>query len=235
MSSMPKCWAVIPAAGIGERVGASIPKQYLKIAGKTILAHAIDPFVKNRRIAGITIALHPHDEYFDALSIKSSSDKIQVMEGGETRAHSVLNALNSIVARMNHGDYVLVHDAARPCLTTHDLNKLIDVCMNHEIGGIIGSRVSDTIKHVEDNNIIATINREHVWRAYTPQMFKYDLLRNAIESALKNNVCITDEASAIEYLGHQSCMVEGDASNIKVTTAEDIALAEIYLQKELNT
>ncbi|MFK8028263.1 MAG: 2-C-methyl-D-erythritol 4-phosphate cytidylyltransferase [Gammaproteobacteria bacterium] len=232
---MPKCWAVIPAAGIGERVGASIPKQYLKIAGKTILEHAIHSFVGNSRITGITIALHPHDVHFETLSIKPSSDKIQVELGGETRAHSVLNVLSSIDLYMNHGDFVLVHDAARPCLTDSDLDKLIDAGIHHEVGAILGSRVSDTIKHVENNNIVSTINRENVWRAYTPQMFKYDILKNALESALKNNVCITDEASAIEYLGHQSCMVEGDARNIKVTTVEDIALAEIFLQKELNT
>ena len=234
MNAMPKCWAVIPAAGIGERVGSKIPKQYLQIAGKTILEHAISPFIDNSRIAGITVALHPQDTYFDTLDIKSCSEKVHVATGGVTRAHSVFNALESFEAKLDKNDYILVHDAARPCLTMSDLDKLIDVCIQHEVGGIIGSRVTDTIKYVENDNIVNTLDRENIWRAYTPQMFKFGVLQNAIQKAFKNKVCITDEASALEYAGYQPCMVEGDARNIKVTTAEDVFLAETFLKKEFN-
>ncbi len=156
------------------------------------------------------------------------------MIGGDTRAHSVLNALDSFEAQLREDDFVLVHDAARPCLTMSDLNQLIDVCVQHDVGGILGSRVTDTIKLVENNNIINTLDRENIWRAYTPQMFKFGLLHDAIQQAFEHNVCITDEASALEYIDRQPCMVEGDARNIKVTTAEDISLAEMFLQKENN-
>jgi len=236
MNALPKCWAVIPAAGIGERVGSNIPKQYLKIAGKTILEHSLAPFVNTSRIAGITIALHPQDAHFTSLDIsRSTCDKIHTVTGGATRAHSVLNALESFEAQIREDDFILVHDAARPCLTERDLDQLIDVCLAHEVGGIIGSCVTDTLKHVENNNIVNTVDRENIWRAYTPQMFKFGMLQRAIQTALKDGVCITDEASALEYMGYQPCMVEGDVRNIKVTTATDVSLAEIFLQQEMKS
>jgi 2-C-methyl-D-erythritol 4-phosphate cytidylyltransferase len=234
MNTVPKCWAVVPAAGVGERVGSSIPKQYLQIEGKTILEHAINPFIRNSRIAGITVALNPQDTHFSTLGLKSSSGKIHSVIGGVTRAHSVLNALDSIEAQLDKDDFILVHDAARPCLTMGDLDRLIDVCIRHEVGGVIGSRVTDTIKQVDNNNIINTLDRENIWRAYTPQMFKFGVLQSAIQKAFKDNVAITDEASALEYVGYKPRMVEGDSRNIKVTTAEDLSLAIIFLQKENN-
>ncbi|MFK7794414.1 MAG: 2-C-methyl-D-erythritol 4-phosphate cytidylyltransferase [Gammaproteobacteria bacterium] len=235
MSRLPKCWAVIPAAGIGERVSSTIPKQYLQIAGKTILQHAITPFVGNSHIAGITVALHPEDTHFSTLDMTiAARDKLHTVIGGATRAQSVLNALNSFEAQLDKDDFVLVHDAARPCLTNNDLDLLIDACLAHEVGGIIGSRVVDTIKYVENNNIVDTLDRENIWRAYTPQMFRFGILKSAIQKAFENNVCITDEASAIEYIGYQPCMVDGDARNIKVTTEQDISLAEMFLQEETN-
>ena len=234
MSTVPKCWAVIPAAGIGERVGSSIPKQYLEVAGKSILEHAISAFISNTRIAGITIALNSQDDHFDALDIKTSSGKIHSVIGGVTRAHSVLNALGSIEAQLDKDDFVLVHDAARPCLAMSDLDQLINICIQHEVGGIIGSPVSDTIKQVDNSSIVNTLDRDNIWRAYTPQMFKLGVLRSAIQNALANNVSITDEASAIEHAGYKPCMVEGDSRNIKVTTAEDISLVEMFLQRESN-
>jgi|TARA_B110000238_G_C16102637_1_gene428908 2-C-methyl-D-erythritol 4-phosphate cytidylyltransferase len=233
MNTMPKCWAVIPAAGIGQRVGSKIPKQYLQIAGKTILEHSITPLIDNNRIAGVTVVLHPQDTHFADIRM-GASDKIRTVIGGATRAHSVLNALKSFETQLAKDDFVLVHDAARPCLTSDDLNRLINLCLDHEVGGIIGSRVTDTIKQVEDNNVVNTLDRENIWRAYTPQMFKFGILQSAIQKAFEDNVSITDEASAIEYAGYQPCMVEGDVRNIKVTTAEDISLAEIFLQEEFN-
>ena len=233
MSALPKCWAVIPAAGIGERVGSKIPKQYLQVAGKTILEHSITPFVNSSYMVGITVAIHPQDTCFESLNLKNSaSNKLHSVTGGATRAHSVLNALNSIEAKVDENDFVLVHDAARPCLSDSDLNHLIASCMAHDVGGIIGVRMTDTIKNVDKDGMVSTLDRENIWRAYTPQMFKFGLLRRAIQSALNDNVYITDEASAIEYIGYQPCIVEGDARNIKVTTAEDVALAEIFLKKK---
>ncbi len=232
MNTVPKCWAVIPAAGVGERVGSSIPKQYLQIEGKTILEHAINPFIRNSRIEGITVALNPQDSHFSTLGIKSSSRKIHSVTGGVTRAHSVLSALDSFEAQLDKGDFVLVHDAARPFLTMNDLDRLIDVCLRHEVGGVIGARVTDTIKQVDNNHIVNTLDRENIWRAFTPQMFKFGALQFAVQKALKENIAITDEASALEYSGYKPRMVEGDSRNIKVTIAEDLSLAEIFLQKE---
>tara|TARA_R110002096_G_scaffold235909_7_gene426251 strand:- start:24 stop:734 length:711 start_codon:yes stop_codon:yes gene_type:complete len=235
MNTLPKCWVIIPAAGIGERVGSTTPKQYLQLAGKTLLEHAINPFIGNNRIAGITVALHSQDRHFATLKMGNTvRDKIHSVIGGDTRAQSVLNALESLDELLAEDDFVLVHDAARPCLTSDDLDRLIDVCLQHEVGGIVGSRVSDTIKSVERNNIVNTLDRENIWRAYTPQMFKYGLLHNAIRQAFKDNVGITDEASALEYMGYKPCIVEGDARNIKVTTKEDIYLAEVFLQNIIN-
>ncbi len=233
MNSSPQCWAVIPAAGIGERVGLSIPKQYLQIAGKTILEHAIQPFISHSCVKGITVALNPNDTQFESLSIYHSCAKLHFVEGGETRAHSVLNALQSVEAQIDRNDFVLVHDAARPCLTASDLDKLINKCLSHKVGGILGSKVSDTIKQVEAGKIINTLDRGNIWRAFTPQMFKLGLLQSAIKKAFDNNIVITDESSAIEYAGYTPCMIEGDAGNIKVTTAEDIALAEFFLTKDM--
>ena len=234
MNTLPKCWAVIPAAGIGERVGASIPKQYLNIANKTILEHSIFPFIENSRVAGITIALNSQDKHFATLDSISASRKIQTVQGGATRAHSVLNALDGLRDQISEDDFVLVHDAARPCLSMADLDKLIDACLGHEVGGILAGRVADTIKQVDSGEIVNTLNRENIWHAYTPQMFKLGMLKTAIQQALNNNIEITDEASAIEYIGCQPCVVEGNARNIKVTTAEDVSLAKMFMSAENN-
>ena len=230
--TMSKYWAVIPAAGIGERVGSKVPKQYLNLHGKTILEHSISAFIQSDRIAGIVFALHSKDSFFSNLRIPSDNLQIHAVAGGETRAQSVLNALNFLQDHAQDDEFVLVHDAARPCLTLSDLHKLIDQCEVNKVGGILAIPMQDTVKQVEANNIVGTIKRDKIWRALTPQMFKIGMLRDAIKKSFKDNVDITDEASAVEYAGYKPCIVKGDTRNIKVTMTEDIAIAGLFLQGE---
>ncbi len=229
MNKSSECWAVIPAAGIGQRMKLSTPKQYLEIQGKTILEYAAQPLLKNNYIKKVIFALHADDDHFARLSFDNFHEKIHTVTGGETRAHSVLNALDAIQNDIRPDAYVLVHDAARPCLSEEDLANLIAACATHEVGGILGAPVTDTVKHVQQHTILGTLDREHLWCAFTPQMFKFKLLYQAITQALQSNAIITDEASAMEKAGYQPCIVQGNLRNIKVTHAEDIATAEAYL------
>lgn len=229
MKNSPECWAIIPAAGVGQRMASSIPKQYLQIKDKTILEYAAQPFLENARVKKIVFALHANDENFSNISFHDPQQKISTVIGGETRAHSVLNALRVMNKDIDENSFVLVHDAARPCLCAEDLENLIETCLPHEVGGILAARVTDTIKQVEDHAIISTIDRHYLWRAFTPQMFKFNILYQTINQALKNNFTVTDEASAVERAGYQPAIVESSVRNIKVTHADDITLAEAYL------
>ena len=228
MSDDTRCWAIIPAAGIGERIGAEIPKQYIQIANKTILEHALLPFLNNDKIEGVAVALNANDEHFENLNFDTKK-KIITVTGGRTRAHSVFNALLAIKDKLNANDFVLIHDAARPCLSDNDLNKLIDATMQHDIGSILAGSIADTVKRVEGKIIIETLDRSKLWRAYTPQMFRYQLLLDALKKCIDENIPITDEANAIETIGFKPEIVQGDPSNIKVTTPEDLKVAERYL------
>ena len=228
---VPVCWAIIPAAGVGARVsGSPVPKQYLRIEGKTILEHALSPFIDCESIAGVAIALHEKDRWFADLTINCKSKELWVVPGGKTRPHSVLNALYHLQEYAGKGDFVLVHDAARPCLTPADLRLLIDTCTNDAVGGILGKPLMDTIKRVHDGSIETTVSRENLWRALTPQMFRFGLLLDALKQATERQNEVTDEASAVEMYGFQPRVIEGDARNIKVTTTEDIPIVQMFVQ-----
>lgn len=229
MNEKPVCWAIIPAAGIGQRMASSTPKQYLQIQGKTILEYASQTLLQSAAIKHVVFALHADDDCFSQIEFSTNANKVRRLVGGETRAQSVLRALESIKDEAQQDDFVLVHDAARPCLSESDLEKLIEVCMRHEVGGILAVPVTDTIKQVHAKQISETLDRNLIWRAFTPQMFKIRILYEAIKQALENNVSITDEASAVEYLGYRPCVVEGSVRNIKVTNPEDLNIAEMYL------
>lgn len=222
-----KIIAVIPAAGVGARMQADKPKQYLTILGKTILEHTLSIMLAHPSIERIIVALGKDDPYARTLSLLSHP-KIQCVEGGETRAESVLNALNEID---EENAWALVHDAARPCLTHADLNKLLGIDDDH--GAILAIPVTDTIKRSNGKPaIIATEDRSQLWQAQTPQFFRADLLKTALEKGLSNNETITDEASAMELAGFQPHLVAGRSDNIKVTRPEDLALAEFYLTRK---
>ena len=218
--------AIVPAAGIGSRMGADCPKQYLTLAGKTILEHTLGCLLSHPAIARVIVALAPHDEWFEQLAV-AADPRILRVEGGIERAYSVLNALH-----VAQGKWVLVHDAARPCLCHGDLDKLIATAMACD-GAILGSRVRDTMKRTDGaGNIVATVEREQLWHALTPQMFPSATLKRALEEELALGALITDEASAMERAGFTVKMVEGRADNIKVTRPEDLSLAELFLQQQ---
>lgn len=218
--------AIVPAAGIGSRMGANCPKQYLTLAGKTILEHTLGCLLSHPAIARVIVALAPHDGWFEQLAV-AADPRILRVEGGIERAYSVLNALH-----VAQGKWVLVHDAARPCLCHGDLDKLIATAMACD-GAILGSRVRDTMKRTDGaGNIVATVEREQLWHALTPQMFPTGTLKRALEEGLALGALITDEASAMERAGFTVKMVEGRADNIKVTRPEDLSLAELFLQQQ---
>lgn len=222
-----KIIAVIPAAGVGSRMKADKPKQYLTILGKPILEHTLNIMLSHPAIERVIVALSKDDPYAANLSVLSHP-KIQCVEGGETRAESVLNALNSI---QEENVWALVHDAARPCLAEADLNKILDI--NDDHGAILAIPVTDTIKRSDQaNDIIATEDRSQLWQAQTPQFFRADLLRNALNKGLEKQYTITDEASAMELAGFRPHLVAGRSDNIKVTRPEDLALAEFYLTRK---
>lgn len=230
-SQSPKYWIIIPAAGVGKRMGADRPKQYLPLLGKSVIEQTIDCFITHSRVERIVVALSRDDGYWPELDI-SRSPYIVRAEGGAERCHSVLNALDALQEKADQDDWVLVHDAARPCLTRGDLDKLIDELSSDEVGGILAVPVRDTMKRGDGKGHIAhTEDRNDLWHALTPQMFRFALLRDALRRSLADAFVVTDEASAIEHVGLKPRLVEGRADNIKVTRPEDLALAGYFLEK----
>lgn len=220
--------AVIAAAGIGKRVGADIPKQYLTLLDKTIIEHSINPFIEHPQIDQVVVSIAKNDHWFDTLAI-AKNPKIKLVEGGDERVDSVLSALKVIPDT----DYVLVHDAARPCITRADIDKLIDYVSVNNNGAILASKVTDTMKRSDSNgNIQSTVERTDLWHALTPQMFQNKLLQKAI-LAVKEPHLITDEASAVEMSGLPVTLIEGRSDNLKITREEDLQIAALYLSRSL--
>ncbi|MBD3669256.1 MAG: 2-C-methyl-D-erythritol 4-phosphate cytidylyltransferase [Gammaproteobacteria bacterium] len=232
MANITQHWVVIPAAGVGRRMQADRPKQYLPLVDRSVIEHTLDCFVHHPRIDGIVVSLSDDDPYWDKLAI--TSDKpIYRAQGGVERCHSVLNGLMEIGRHADVNDWVLVHDAARPCLTKTDLDKLMRAVRDDEVGGILAVPVRDTMKRDNDAGRIShTEDRDGLWHALTPQMFRLGVLHEALSIALDDDFEVTDEASAIEHAGLQPLLVEGLSSNIKVTRPEDLELAEYYLRRE---
>jgi len=218
---------VVPAAGVGKRMQADKPKQYLEIAGKTILEHTLENLHRHPMINEVIVVLQPEDPYFSELTI-ASAPWLTVVAGGAQRSDSVLAGLQYLPP----GDgWVLVHDAARPCVSHQDLDSLLSLAEHSEVGGILAMPVRDTMKRAGADNVInLTVAREDLWHALTPQFFPLTQLREALEKAVLDKVAITDEASAIEYMGGKVKLLEGSATNIKVTHPEDLLLAAFYLK-----
>jgi 2-C-methyl-D-erythritol 4-phosphate cytidylyltransferase len=230
MNQTFKCWAVVPAAGVGKRMQADRPKQYLPLTGKTVIEHTLSRLLASGSFSAVAVAISLEDPYWPELEISRHPDVITA-PGGKERADSVLSALKSLQGKADENDWVLVHDAARPCLTASDIHLQIDRLKNDAVGGILALSSHDTLKHVDGDTITATIDRKHVWRALTPQMFKYGMLRDALQQT-EGNPAITDEASALEMLGYQPKIVEGRPDNIKITRPEDLALAQFYMEQQ---
>ncbi len=225
-------WAVVPAAGIGQRMKASLPKQYLPLAERTVIEHTLSVLLQHPRIQGLVVALSPEDMWWQNLRIKTPKPLL-LTSGGEQRYHSVQQGLQALQDRLEEDDWVLVHDAARPCLRASDLDQLLDSLQQDPVGGLLATPVRDTMKRTDEAGRVATTeDRNGLYHALTPQMFRYGLLCHALECALEQNLAVTDESSAIEALGLSPCLVLGRADNIKITRPEDLALAEFYLTQQ---
>lgn len=227
MNNSPTIAVVVPAAGVGSRMQAEIPKQYLKINNKSILEHTVDKLSSMDELNTIMLAINPEDELFSKQQF--STAKIQTTEGGKERADSVLNALNALESQ--DPDWVLVHDAARPIVQIEDIQKLIACCFETQEGGILAAKVKDTIKRGEHYSE-ETVPRSGLWQALTPQLFPYQALRNALKTCLSESKIVTDEASAMELQGKPVLLVEGRSDNIKITTPEDLRLAAFLLEEQ---
>lgn len=227
----PAYWVVVPAAGVGARMGSDFPKQYLQLLDKTVIEHSLMRLLEVPSVSAIYVALGERDIYWDELSV-ADNPQIHRVCGAAERAGSVLNALIALSDVAQDSDWVLVHDAARPCVRIHDITQLMAAVNHHPVGGILGLRVSDTLKQVQDDSITATVDRHLLWQAQTPQLFRLGLLRDCLQRALAENKVITDEASALEAFGYRPLMVKGRSDNIKITYPEDLAIARFILEQQ---
>jgi len=223
---------VVPAAGTGRRMEASTPKQFLALGQRTVLEHSLESLWSAMVLDGLVLVSQGHPALASLMERHYEQNLIRA-DGGKERCHSVLNGLNALSDSALADDWVLVHDAARPCVRQQDLRLLVDTLADHAVGGLLGRPVHDTMKKTDAQGvIIETVERDSLWHAYTPQMFRYGLLRAALMKALDDGYEVTDEASAMEHAGHRPLMVEGHADNIKITRPEDLPLAEYYLQQQ---
>src|SRR5688572_5729610 len=227
---MAKAYALLPAAGSGSRMGVPMPKQYLEIAGRPLLYHALSALARHPRIEQAFVVLAPGDGRFPAGGWRELGAKVTALYcGGETRAASVFNGLLAARDAIAGADWVLVHDAARPCLGREELDRLFGELETDDTGGLLAVPVADTLKRANrDARVAGTEPRDNLWLAQTPQMFRYRVLVEALRAA--DPAVVTDEARAIETLGLKPRLVMGDTRNIKVTYPEDLALAELILR-----
>lgn len=210
-------------------MGGTLPKQYLPLSGRPLLAHTLSALISHPRIEHVFLVLSPDDNHWEMQA--TPSQKLTVLRcGGETRAQTVTNGLHSLADQLRPDDWMLVHDAARPCLRQEHLDRMISQLENDPVGGILAMPVADTLKRADAGQRIAeTVPRESLWQAQTPQMFRYALLLEALQKAGGQ---VTDEASAIEKMGLKPRLVEGDAGNLKVTYPRDLELAALILQQQ---
>ncbi len=230
--SEPRHWAVMPAAGVGRRMGSEIPKQYLPLAGRRVIDHSVERLLLHPAIDGLYLALDEADRWWDQTEFAGHPDLVRV-PGGAERADSVLNALEALLRRADPDDWVLVHDAARPCVRRADIDRLVEtVTASGAVGGLLGMPVRDTMKRATaDGRVQETVPREGLWHAFTPQMFRLGMLHQALRDALAAGAAVTDEASAMEHADHTPLMVEGHPDNIKITRPGDLELAAFHLSQ----
>ncbi len=221
-------WLVMPAAGIGGRFGGDRPKQYAPLCGRTVIQWALAPFLTDDRCAGAAVALAEGDPYWPAIGPCG----VLVAPGGRERSHSVRNGLTALAGRAADDDWVLVHDAARPCLSRENLDRLLSDLAAHPVGGLLAAAAADTLKRTNESlEVEQTVDRSGLWRALTPQMFRYGRLCEALDRAHAAGRIPTDEAQAIEWLGDRPKLVAGAAANLKITSAADLAIAAALLKE----
>jgi 2-C-methyl-D-erythritol 4-phosphate cytidylyltransferase len=223
-------FGLIPAAGAGERMGSAKPKQYLELLGRPMLYHSVKALLADTRIETVFVVLAPADHEFKQHPWGEFGERVAPLYcGGATRHDSVMNGLVAASSAVEPDDWVLVHDAARPCLGQRELQRLLDTLATDEVGGILGVPVADTLKRADAAaRIQSTEPREHLWQAQTPQMFRHGLLLEALGRSAR----LTDEAGAVETLGMKPKLVQGSAANLKVTFPEDLQLAETVLASQ---
>lgn len=227
-------WAIVPAAGVGSRMATnnrqSAPKQYLPILGRAVISHSLGKLLAVPEIESVTVAIGDEDGYWQSLP-EAIDSRVATVVGGAERMQSVLNALETLTA--SDDDWVLVHDAVRPCVSVADIQRLISALTDDPVGGLLASPVDNTIKKINaDQQVLTTVDRDELCNALTPQMFRYGELLAALKRAEEEGLPVTDEASAIELAGLQPRIVMGDKFNIKITHEGDLALAEMLLRNE---
>lgn len=228
----PHYWAIIPAAGMGRRMGTGVAKQYLRIGHRTVLELTVERLHKLGEIEAIVLVLSPFDSSWKFLNTSHFANIVTVA-GGEERSLSVWNGLEHLRELAADDDWVLVHDAVRPCVAVSDIARLMSSLENDPVGGLLATPIKETVKKANKAGVIEeTLDRKQLWLAATPQMFRYGILREAMEAALKRQVPVTDEASAVEAMGYPVRLIQGRADNIKITHPEDLKLAEFILKNE---
>lgn len=225
-------WAVVPAAGTGSRLNADVPKQYLELDGQTVLEHSLSRIDALARVKATVVVLSADDSIGRALCRDGVADgRLVLCNGGEHRYSSVHKGLLALCGRADAEDWVLVHDAARPCVRVSDILRLIDSVRGHPVGGLLAVPVTDTLKQAgREGQALGTVDRSSLWAAQTPQIYRYGLLLKALEKAMDNVYSVTDEASALEHAGYQPLLIQGSSDNIKITWAGDIELAALILR-----
>ncbi len=222
---------IVPASGIGSRIGGDTPKQYLKLNnGLSVLDQTLKTLLNIEQIKGCVVAIAKNDTRFKQSEFFNHPKLLTTAIGGKERFHSVISALKALKPFANDNDWILVHDAARPCVKTADVINLIKQLKNHPTGGLLANRVVDTIKQADATKVKNTLDRSNLWQAQTPQMYRFGVLSKALDNVINNDLNITDEASSIEALGLESILVEASKSNLKITTKEDLELANFYLK-----
>ncbi len=230
--SGPVVHALIPAAGHSVRFGGTTLKQYAHLLGSPVIHHSISAVTRHETVASVTVALAADDGIFDEL-VRPAFPDARTVTGGDSRAQTVLNGLRSILSRDPHAEWVLVHDAARPCLSFADLSRLLEQGLHSPDGAILAMPVSDTLKLADDDGRIeGTVDRSRYWSAQTPQLFRIGELAANLEAAMSAGLTPTDDAAAMERAGRHPLLVQGSSTNIKITGSEDLALAEFILQRQ---
>ncbi len=226
MGSSTPVWAIIPAAGTGQRMQSEIPKQYLSFQDKTVIEHCLDRLLAHPEIDGVVVVLRDDDQHWDAIAY-AAEKPLFTTTGGRHRHDSVYSGLTTLQYRFGNDAIALVHDAVRPLVSHRDLSNVIEAARQHTAGAILATPVTDTLKRQgNDMEIYATLSRDGLWRALTPQVFHLQPLLNALKQVIDKNLSITDDAEAVELMGHAPRLVAGEADNFKITSPGDLSLAE---------
>lgn len=227
--SRVRIWALVPAAGTGSRMRADRPKPYLRLGPRQIIDITLERLLSVSAIDRVYLALGADDPWWPETE-SAGSDRVVSYPGGRERVDSVRAGLDVIRSEAHRDDWVLVHDVARPCVSVSDIERLLEAVEDHPVGGLLGAPLVDTIKQVDDSGqVLGTADRAHLWRALTPQIFRFGVLDRALEQATFKGAAVTDESSAVEALGLRPLMIAGRSDNIKVTVPEDLALARWLL------